>query len=335
MAFFLTRAHDVVGVSTANGGVAWKQATGDDDPPVGSGIVLIGETVVAGDYDLTAYDRASGRPLWKFAPREGFAPGASLGEAGPGAVLAGSSAGFVHAVDLQSGNPWWTARITDQANTHVYAPILAGDLVVAAYTTFTAPTTGGVVALDFHTGEERWHVALPASSNALVGVGAAGSPLLVNDLIVVCNRDGSIHALKRSDGTAVWRIDGLNLPLIPNSPVPEPPGPKPDFRALARSGRRLFAGSLTGYVVAYDLETRAQRWRHLGAQNGSIGFQMAADDRTLYFPAFSGRLTAVSIADGTERWRYGDYLNRVLWPPALVGTRAYVSGLGSFAALDR
>src|SRR5262245_20098286 len=161
MAFFLTATHDVIGVSAANGGVVWRQATGDADPPVGTGIVLNGETVVAGDYDLTAFDRSSGRRLWKFAPREGFAPGASLGEAGPEVVLAGSSAARVHAVDLQSGQPRWTALLTPNTNTHVYGPIITGDLVVAAYTTFTAPTTGGVVALDFRTGEERWHVALP------------------------------------------------------------------------------------------------------------------------------------------------------------------------------
>jgi outer membrane protein assembly factor BamB len=335
MAFFLTGSHDVVGVSAATGGVVWKHPTNDADPDVGSGIALTGGVVVAGDYDLTAFDRSTGRRLWKFAPHEGFAPGASLGDAGPQVVLAGSSAGRVHAVDLQSGRARWTALLSDNPNTHVYGPIVAGDLVVATYTTFAAPTTGGVAALDLNTGDERWHVPLPPSSSALIGTGAAGSPLLVDDLVVVCNRDGSVHALRRTDGSAVWRIDGLNLPLIPNSPVPELPGPKPDFRALARSGRRLFAGSLTGYVVAYDLDTRVQRWRHLGAQNGSIGFQMAASDRTLYFPAFSGRLTAVNIADGTERWRYGDHLNRVLWPPALVGTRAYVSGLGSFAALER
>jgi outer membrane protein assembly factor BamB len=335
MAFFLTGAHDVVAVSAADGHVVWAQATGDADPDVGTGVNVSGETVVAGDYDLTAYDRASGQLLWKFAPREGYAPGASLGDVRDGVVVTGSSDGRVHAVDLQSGQARWTAVLTANTSTHVYGPIIAGDLVVAGYTTFRAPTTGGVVALDVLTGEARWHVALPASSNPLVGVGAAGSPLRVDDLVVVSNRDGSIHGLRRADGAAVWRIEGLDLPLIPNSPIPEPPGPKPDIRALARSGRRLFAGSLTGHVVAYDLDTRARRWRHLGAQNGSIGFQIAADDRTVYFPAFSGRLTAVRIADGTERWRYGDYLNRVLWPPALVGNRAYVSGLGGFAALEK
>jgi outer membrane protein assembly factor BamB len=335
MAFFLTGNHDVVAVSAVSGTLVWKQNTGDADPDVGSGVTLAGQMVIVGDYEVTAYDRATGRLRWRFVPPSGFAPGPSLGEGADGLVFAGSSAGRAYGIDLESGRARWATVLTDNVNTLVYPPVVAGDLVVVAYVTFLAPTRGGIVALDLQTGAERWHWPLPPSSNPSIGVGAAGSPLVVDDLVVVSNRDGTIHALRCDDGAPLWSIDGLGLPAIQNSPVLELPGPKPDFRALSRWDRTLYAGSLTGYVTAYDIDTHQRRWRFLGGQNGSIGFQMTADDRTLYVPAFSGRLTAVNTADGTERWRFGDHQNRVLWPPALVGDTAYVSGLGGFSALPK
>jgi len=333
-AFFLSAGHEVVAVSTRDGSVRWRQPTGESDPVVGNGVQLAGRTLIAGDYNLTAWDRDTGAFRWRFVPPAGFGPGAYLGAVASDLVFAGSASGHVYAVDVVSGRATWTWSIGGGIATLVYEPVLDRGLLVAAFATMTAPTSGGVVALDASTGAERWRTEFPALPNG-IGVGAAGKPLAVGDLIVVANRDGSIHALARDDGAPVFVIAGLDRRLLPDSPVPGLPGPRPDFRALASSGRSLFAGSLTGYVVAYDLDTRRERWRHLGGQNGSIGFHLAADAQAVYFPAFSGRLTAVSTANGVERWRIGDGLNTFLFPPALAGDRAYATAFTGFYALGR
>jgi outer membrane protein assembly factor BamB len=333
-AYFLSGSHQVTAVSVANGSVRWQRETGEADPLVGNGVVLAGATVIVGDYNVTAWDRGTGAFRWRFVPPVGFGAGAYLGAVAGDTVLAGSASGQVYAIDVSSGEAGWIATIEEGIRTLVYEPVLDGALVYAGYTVMSTPTHGGVVALNAETGEERWRAELPRPPNG-IGAGAAGKAVVVDDLVVMANRDGSIHAFAKGDGASRWVIRGLDLPLFPNSPVPEPPGPRTDFRALAATGRTLFAGSLLGYVVAYDLDTRRERWRHLGGQNGSIGFQLTADAQALYFPSFSGRLTAVNVTTGTERWRIGDGLNSFLFPPALDGSAAYASAFGGFYALRK
>ena len=102
-----------------------------------------------------------------------------------------------------------------------------------------------------------------------------------------------------------------------------------DYRPLARSGRTLVAGSLTGVVDAYDLSTREKKWRYAGELNGSIAFAIAADERYVYVPYVGGRLVALNIADGTERWRTGNLQAGFVWPPASAGDRIYLAGSGA------
>jgi len=93
------------------------------------------------------------------------------------------------------------------------------------------------------------------------------------------------------------RVEGLAGVNLPGRQTVD------DFRSLARSGRTLVAGSLTGVVDAYDLTTHEKRWRYSGELNGSIAFALGADERYVYVPYVGGRLVALNIADGTERWR--------------------------------
>jgi outer membrane protein assembly factor BamB len=332
MAFFLSAGHEVTAVSSGSGAMLWRRHTGDSDAIVGNGVQLANDTLIVGDYNITAWDRATGAFRWRFVPPVGFAPGAYLGTVTEELVFAGSATGQVYAVDGQSGEARWTRTIGEGARTLVYEPVLDRDLLVAAFATMTSPTTGGIAAFEASTGAERWRAQFPPAANG-IGVGAAGKPLVAGSLVVVSNRDGSIHALGRDDGAPVWSIPGLDVRLLRASPITERPGPRPDFRALTVSAGSLFAGSLFGYVTAYDLDTRKERWRHLGGQNGSIGLHLSASVQTLYFPAFSGRLTAVSTAKGVEQWRIGDGQNTFLFPPALTAGAVYATSFDGFYAL--
>ena len=333
--FFLSVSHEVVAVNLANGLVTWKANTGETGPIVGAGLTLAGTAVIAGDFDVSAYDRHTGQRLWRFAPSTGHVPGTALGQAVDGAVLAGSSAGFVYAIEVASGRPRWATQVGEQRNTIVYEPVAAGDTVFAAFTTLAAPAFGGLVALHAVTGETRWRVEFPRQPDAPLGSGAAGRPMVVDGVVLVATRDGSIRAFHEDAGVAAWVIPGLNHPAIAKSPFQQPSGPAADFRAMASAGRRLFAGSLTGYVTAYSLDTRARLWQHLGAQVGSLGFHLAADQHALYVPSLSGRLTAIDSATGVERWRIGDYQNAFLFEPVVAGDVVYATALGGFYALQR
>ena len=319
-AFFLSKRHEVVALHAQSGEVRWRASTGEPgDTTNGSAVALAADIVTAGDYNVVAFDRASGELRWRFEPDDGYGPGIYLGDAIDSAIFTGSPAGRVYAIDARTGSARWTTVIEDDRKTTVFPPVADDDIVIASYTSFTAPNTGGVVALDLATGGIQWRAAFPPVAEKRTATNAAGGPLIVDDAVIATRGDGVIHAFDRGDGTIRWVIAGVNLPGRTVD----------DYRPLARSGRTLVAGSLTGVVDAYDLSTREKKWRYAGELNGSIAFAIAADERYVYVPYVGGRLVALNIADGTERWRTGNLQAGFVWPPASAGDRIYLAGSGA------
>ena len=135
--------------------------------------------------------------------------------------------------------------------------------------------------------------------------------------------DGNIYALDLATGAVRWAFPRLaNLVDDFQTSV----GTDTDHRAIVRAGRLIIAGSVTGYVVAYDVDTREERWRHYDGVSGSTMFAFAADDRLAYIPFFGGFIVALDLATGVERWRTGDFLHGFIWPPAPAGDRIFVGG---------
>src|SRR5262249_54452597 len=153
--------------------------------------------VIAGDFDVLAFDRVSGVRRWSFSPVDGYGPGVYLGGAGAGAVFAGSPAGRLYAIDDESGSLRWSALVENPDETTVFQPATDGHLVVAGYTTFPAPAVGGVVALDAATGRRLWRTAFPRGADASLATGWAGGPVFADRFIAATSGDGRIHAFDR------------------------------------------------------------------------------------------------------------------------------------------
>ncbi|MCA1586223.1 MAG: PQQ-binding-like beta-propeller repeat protein, partial [Acidobacteria bacterium] len=188
-----------------------------------------------------------------------------------------------------------------------------------AYTVFSAPNTGGVVLLEAETGKERWKAAFPSPDDPSLSTNWAGGPVLVDDVVIVASGDGLIYAFDVGSGAVRWtlpRLRGDIRGIITTT--------NREFRALARSGRVLIAGSVTGYIVGYDLDTREERWRYAGGHNGSAAFSLNADGRAAFVPYVSGFLVALDLASGREIWRAGDWRDGFLYPPAASGGRLFV-----------
>ncbi len=140
---------------------------------------------MAGDYTVFGFDATSGEPKWRFDPADGYGAGLYLGEARDGVAFAGSPAGRLYAVDVRTGRLIWSAKATVDAGVGaaavtVFQPIVAGDSVVAGYTTFSHPMTGGIVVVDRGSGRERWRREFPqASPGAATGFG--GGPVISGD----------------------------------------------------------------------------------------------------------------------------------------------------------
>jgi outer membrane protein assembly factor BamB len=322
-AFALTVDHHVLAVALSNGQELWRTATGETGRSTeGSRVVATPQAVVVGDWDVYAFEPGSGRRLWRFEAAAGQGAGVFLGAASGDTVFSGSPAGRLHAIDVQRGREVWTTAVEPDGQTSVFPPVTDGDVVVAGFTTFTAPNTGGVVAVDAATGKERWRFRFPLPADRALSVNSAGDPVLTGGLAIASGGDGQIWALDLETGAVRWTLPRLAGPFRGLITVADR-----DFRALAVSGRRLIAGSLTGYVVAYDLDTRQEAWRVEGGWLGSNGFVFTADDTRVYVPYVSGILLAIDVADGRVAWNTDDFTLGLAWAPASNGDRAVAAGL--------
>jgi len=325
-AYFLSRRHEVTAVDVATGSVKWRGLTGERGATTaGSLIVSAVRTVIAGDYSIVGFDR-DGNERWRFAPSDGYGPGLYLGDTSGDMVFAGSASGRLHAIDAASGTERWSLQLGTDDHTTVFAPASDHDLIFAGFTSFGARSSGGVAAVEAVSGRERWRWAFPDLDGISTGAGLSGGPLVAGDLVLAVNRDGTIHAIDRASGRSLWSLP----PVITRAPL-RGGQTMHDFRALACSDEIVFAGSLTGTVVAYDLRTRRERWRQTPFDS-SVAFGIASDRHSVYVPYLSGRMVALDAATGAERWRTPRGLTGLSWKPFVSGDRLYAAGSSGLVA---
>jgi outer membrane protein assembly factor BamB len=328
--YFLSRDHEVVAVSRLAGTVRWTASTGEPGAATaGSTVLRVGQQVIAGDYNIASFDADTGTKLWTFSPQDGgYGPGYYLGSASGQSVFAGSPGGRLYAIDASSGAMRWSLRVSDQQPTMVYEPASDGELVVAGYRTFVAPSTGGLVAVSGESGELQWRATFPSKAG-IVDVTSAGNPVFYESYVLAAASSGEIVAFDRSTGQYRWSLPELG-------PQPGIEGVIADFRPLTLVGRTLVIGSATGVVLAYDLVTRRELWRRGGINDGSVNFKITSDGDLVFVPYVGGTLAAIDAADGRVRWRTADSKRGFRWPPVVAGGVVYAAAANAgFFALER
>lgn len=337
--YFLSHDREVVALDLASGAVRWRTGTGITNrdhlfgtSTAGTAVRLAGDLVIAGDWDVVAFDRRSGARRWVYEAPDGDGPGLFLGVVSGDHIFAGSADGQLYAIDAGSGRLRWTMAAVEARGiaTTVFPPVVERDVVYAAYSSYGFPAVGGVVAVDAGTGRLRWRTPFPPPRVAWAPTNRSGGPIVVGDLVFASSGDGNIHAFDGATGAAQWAFPRLEGPFLGVSQDTDI-----DTRALTAQGRLLIAGSALGVIVAYDIDTRQVRWRHDAGQWGSTGFTIASDAGLVYVPFFGGFLMAFDVASGEERWRFGDFTKGFLWAPDPAGTRVFASaGRTGFYALS-
>lgn len=312
--YYLTRRHELVGLSRSGDGVRWKAVLDEHgSPTAGTAILPVGELVIAGDYDVFAHDRLTGRRRWRFSPPIGHGVGHYLSDtSAAGLVFTGSPSGRAYAVEAATGRLRWVSEPLAPAGV-VSPPILAGEGIVVGYTDASrAPQSGGIALLDMGTGTRRWQVSF-ADYLPVRAAGFGGGLMAFGDVLVAATGDGTIHAFDQVTGTIRWTCPPVQL---------ESAGGGRDHRAedvrpMTGQGRTLVVGSVTGQLSALDVDTGRERWRFWAPHEGSIGFGLRSDRAAVYVPYLSGRIIAVSLSTGRELWWVGGTALRFFWPPAV------------------
>lgn len=337
LVYFLSAAHEILALDAATGRVRWRTATGESaGSTFGSAVVVAADSVIAGDYDLFAFDRYSGVFQWRYVPSTGEGPGIYLGDADERHVFAGSPAGRIYAVDVGTGALNWSQSIAAGSPVTMFEPRKDDGVVAAGFTVFDAPPRGGVVAFDVESGRELWRTSFAKAADPLLGTGFASGPIFADDAVIASCADGSIYGFSRADGAIRWRIPGLgSVPDIVKGPLPLPPDAAgADYRGLAFDAPLLVAGSLKGPIVAYDVRSQREVWRYVDRRSGSALFGLASDGRSVYVPFASGHHVAIDLRIGMERWRT-DYADAFTWRAAFDNLRVYLSGDRGYVAVVR
>lgn len=328
MVYFLSADRTVVALDAATGERRWTSRTFDSASgrPFGyGGCEVAGALVICNDSDLVAFRRADGVLAWRYHPAIGHFPGYAGFVIRNGILFAGSPTGTVYAVDAATGEERWVQGMLTGTGTTTNVTQIAVDdeLVAAPFTRFLNPQRGGIMAPDSKTGELRWITDYPRpASDSLTG---AYSSAFWSSLVLGSCADGRIYALDRTSGAVQWALPGVG-----SSPGVGPVGA--DIRTILVSESTLYAGSISLWFTAYDLNARRERWR-LNVDGADEGFRPVVADNTIYHVA-NIRLNAIST-DGKKLWDYGDYKQTFRGRPVVTTDRIFISGSTGFWAFAR
>ena len=221
--------------------VRWKASlpeAGNSSPVVWGDRVFLTQSTEEGRHrDLIAFDRKTGKQVWKqeitfdaAEPHYKSNPHSSASPVTDGEHVVASfgSAGVV-ACDV-SGKLLWRRDLGPQRHDwgQGSSPILDGDQVLV----YHGPGAGSSLhALDLATGATRWTVPLPEerpaerfdgfAGNPQGAIGTFSTPLVIQSggrkevLLSVANR---LHAFAPKSGAELWSVAGMN-PLVYGSPT--------------------------------------------------------------------------------------------------------------------
>jgi outer membrane protein assembly factor BamB len=232
------------------------------------------DTKAGAEAGVHAFDRDTGRQLWKYSTGRGVL-GAVVGSGSR--VFAYAATGDLIALDLASGRPEWTYAV----NAGPWeSPAVIGDRVLAG------SNDGSIYAFDSQTGRVQWQQRL--------GAAVATSIRASNSDVYVGTADGTIYRLSPSNGEvrSSLKVDSVLKPA--SAPF------------LGKDGvLALLADKEANYraVVALDPALAGVRWRQTAPDRWTTS-RVFATPQTVLVGSPSGEVTAYCAADGSLAWSH-------------------------------
>ena len=275
------------------------------DPGVGTVTIAVAPAWIAG---AGPRDVVTLQPAWTLET-EGYVDADPVA-ADDALYLAGWD-GRLRAVAADGRDIWQR----DLAQTLDSAPLVSGDLVIVQ------GWDRQVVALDRHTGRERWRFSYapsPADDHRQGGL------LAVGELVLVPGWNGTLYALEATTGTLRWQVDcGQPLrarPAFDGSHIYQSAGDG-TLTALSPAGEILWRRELpapllseparlddgvavltrAGLLVAFAADGR-ELWRRDLGETCYYGAPVPADG-ALFVPTAAGALWKIDAGTGSIIWR--------------------------------
>ncbi|USQ78187.1 carboxypeptidase regulatory-like domain-containing protein [Ornithinimicrobium faecis] len=253
-----------------------------------------------GNNAILALDPATGAQLWSYSTGEEStvyaSPAVLDGVAYVATGLGLDNGGFVHAIDITTGEGLWRSEVGPQV---LFGPAVSDGVVVAA-----SYQTGVVRAFEATTGEQLWEFAHPthsilASPAIADGVAYLGTGAATN---------GSLLALDLETGAVIWEAS-------------EHGGAQGSTPAIYHD--TVIAGSHgKGFVRAYDRATGEVRWTH-STRYAVSSPQSVSSDGVVLGGSQSGIAFALDATTGSVLWE--EQLSAgILSAPAVVDGTAYL-----------
>ena len=223
---------------------------------------------------LHAFDRNSGRHLWKYSLGRGVL-GTVVGSARR--VFAYTATGDLIALNLESGTREWSYALNAAA---WESPAVIGDRV------FAGSKDGTVYAFDGEAGRVDWQRKLGAPVGTSIGATASE--------VYVGTADGTMYRLAPSDGEvrSSLKIESVlqltSAPVLTNDAV----------LVLLVDENANYRG-----VVSVDPAQGRIRWRQAAPDRWSTS-RTFATTRTVLVGTPSGDVTAYCAADGSLAWTH-------------------------------
>jgi outer membrane protein assembly factor BamB len=224
----------------------------------------------------------------------------------------------------------WPAALTKVWSVNVgtgdATPALSGNKI---YVNSRQGNEEVILCLDATTGKEVWrnkYASMEVTGPAASHPGPRSTPAVSNGKVVTFGAAGILSCLDASTGKLIWRKDN----------------PSNDFPQFFTGMSPLISGNLCiahlgkkdqGIVVAYDLNTGAEKWKWTGdgPSYASPSLMTAGNTKEIIVQTESN-LVALNLTDGKLLWKTATppaqrFYNSV--SPFIDGNKIYVTGQGT------
>lgn len=264
---------------------------------------------IAGNYTASAWDKNSGKALWKTTIGETISAGINSNTSNE-QIFIGTSNGNAISLDANTGKVLWIERL----NSEILSVSRAKDNRVVFRT-----IDGKLHGLTSNSGEIVWQQGQRTPALSQYG---AGVPLVIgNDparsFVIAGFDNGKLATYSLQNGQQVWELA-----------IAEPKGQSELDRMvdvdgkLSIMGTALFASSLNGNNVGINLETGKIGWAKKFSSNNGID----ASPQGLYSSDTEGNIWKFQTQTGNPMWKMDDLARREPTTPIIVNPSLIIVG---------